>query len=696
LANSRASFPVSHLLTFSSDVIARPGQSRACGDQSILVTHLNPFLNPFFEPPCSREGPAMADTRQIVSWSLERKCAFRSGDEWYLPDRTRTQLAELQSVASARKDGRIAGGICVTAWTMGRDYDGESFDIPCSGFGIDERLARFGGLPAALSTCGACEANAKAGLGFDVAGCVGYFDARPDSEELDRHLWGVIRKHALEDELRAAFPVTTPLWYGFWINSPLRRLQAEFLKELLEAACDDDDRQDRHVQHFLNALEAAIRWELPLHVSLAPLGHTDFGIDTVFPHCPRCKANADVGRWKQSYPETPHTCQVCGHVFIPNEHHSSEPMHFNREADELHNQLGEAGYDEFLRAFLRQKGATAQQADEVIDNRKYGPLLRQIAAIRYRRQGTLQRLTSKRSQPTAATLPATLAVPLANHIDLEFVLVPAGTFLMGSSGTSDADRPNESPQHLVHIRQPFYMSRFPVTQAQWLAVMGKNPSMCTGDPQLPVDQVSWFDCQDFCERLCEKHKRIFLLPSEAEWEYACRAGTTTTYAFGDTLSPSQANFTPMAVQFGPPPADKQDQVRQLEAAAEADAAMLGMKPRARPKPVGSYEPNAWGLYDMHGNVEEWCEDVWHESYVGAPTDGSPWLDNEGRKPFCVTRGGWASATEFVCTSTSRRGIRADAGSRDKVDDETETPGLIQPFQWLLYIPYGLRVVCECP
>ncbi len=177
----------------------------------------------------------MADTRQIVRWSLERKCAFRTGDLWFLPDRTCTQLADLRTVAAAEGDGRNVGGVCVTSWTTAGDDSGNVHDIPYSGFRIEERLGPVGGLAAALATCRACEANAKTELGIDVAGCFGHLDVWPDSTELDGQLWGVIEQRNLERRLRAAFPVTTPLWYGFWINSPLQRVQVEFLHELLNA-----------------------------------------------------------------------------------------------------------------------------------------------------------------------------------------------------------------------------------------------------------------------------------------------------------------------------------------------------------------------------------------------------------------------------------------------------------------------------
>ena len=605
----------------------------------------------------------MADTRQIVRWSLERKCAFRSGNQWFLPDRTCTQLADLRTVASAEGDGRNVGGICVTSRTTERDNSGNVHDIPCSGFRIEERLGPVGGLSAAQATCRDCEANAKAGLGIDVAGCFGHLDAWPDSTELDGQLWGVIEQRNLEHRLRSAFPVTTPLWYGLWINSPLKRVQAEFLHELLNAACDHDDPQDKDVRHFLRALEAAVRWELPVHVSLAPLGHTDFGMYTVFPHCPRCKANAPVGRWKESYTTEPHECRVCGHTFNPDEHHSSERDEDDWDAHLLEEQLGEAGYEQFVRAFLLHRGCSPGQVDEVIDNKNNGPLLRRIAAVRQRRDATLRRLRGDTLPQADGKHPATVSVALADDLDMEFALIPAGEFRMGSP--SAEGKQTESPPHLVRIPRPFYIGCFPVTQAQWTAVMGKNPSKHRGDPQLPVDQVSWFECQEFCERLCQRHGRVFRLPSEAEWEYAYRAGTTTKYAFGDTLSPSQANFTPYAIRFGSPAADENAFVRQMELAAEVDEAKGGRN--AKPTPVGIYPPNAWGVYDMHGNVDEWCieqrlddgindrDDVFGDD---VPVDGRlcspPWAAGSRRGPVAPSCGRFHRSRPFPCGGSPPR------------------------------------------
>jgi formylglycine-generating enzyme required for sulfatase activity len=202
------------------------------------------------------------------------------------------------------------------------------------------------------------------------------------------------------------------------------------------------------------------------------------------------------------------------------------------------------------------------------------------------------------------------------------VLIPAGTFMMGSP---DIVGGNEHPQHQVTMRS-FYMGKYEVTQAQYRAVMGTKSGF-KGD-NLPVD-VSWDDAVEFCRRLSQMTGREYRLPSEAEWEYACRAGTTTDFAFGNSLSSEQANF---------------DGTLSYRGAAKGVY-------RRKTTPVGSFQPNAWGLYDMHGNVEEWCQDWYHEGYNGAPADGSAW--ESGGEPYRVLRGGGWNNDAYFLRSTAR-------------------------------------------
>lgn len=222
---------------------------------------------------------------------------------------------------------------------------------------------------------------------------------------------------------------------------------------------------------------------------------------------------------------------------------------------------------------------------------------------------------------------------------MEFVLIPPGKFLMGSmEGEGD-----ERPLRCVTIGHSFYLGRFEVKQAEWKAVMGGNPSKYIGD-DLPVQRVSWEMAHEFVEKLNGLNDGYtYRLPTEAEWEYACRAGTTTEFAFGTVIDTEQANFLRTPKDEGKGPA----------------------------APVMSFRPNAFGLYNMHGNVWEWCEDVWHYSYAGAPLDGSAWV-SDGVPAYRVQRGGSWRVTEQDLRSANR-------GRRER------TVG----YPW-----YGVRVVAE--
>ena len=186
-------------------------------------------------------------------------------------------------------------------------------------------------------------------------------------------------------------------------------------------------------------------------------------------------------------------------------------------------------------------------------------------------------------------------------LGMKFAWCPPGTFLMGSS-TSEEERENNEVQHRVTLTQGFLMGVTPVTQAQWQAVMGSNPSQFNGDDR-PVENVSWEDCQDYCQKLGVKTDKRFRLPTEAEWEYACRAGTTTPFHFGDTINTDLANY---------------DGTYTYGNGVEGPY-------REQTTPVGSFPANAWGLYDMHGNVWEWCQDrygPYPDGDIKDPTGGN--------------------------------------------------------------------------
>ncbi|TAF09840.1 MAG: serine/threonine protein kinase [Nostocales cyanobacterium] len=235
---------------------------------------------------------------------------------------------------------------------------------------------------------------------------------------------------------------------------------------------------------------------------------------------------------------------------------------------------------------------------------------------------------------------------LGNGVLLEMIAIRGGSFLMGSPENEPERLSSESPQHRVTI-QPFYMGKFTVTQAQWerVAVLPKiqqdlnpNPSRFSGKNR-PVEAVSWLDAQEFCARLSKATGKKYRLPSEAEWEYACRAGTNTPFYFGDNITNDLANYN------GNYP---------YNSGAKG-------KYRQQTTDVGSFPPNSFGLYDMHGNVWEWCEDDWHENYINAPVNGSAWI-NQSSKYNLLRGGSWISNARD-CRSANR-----GSGARDFRDD----------------------------
>ena len=242
----------------------------------------------------------------------------------------------------------------------------------------------------------------------------------------------------------------------------------------------------------------------------------------------------------------------------------------------------------------------------------------EFEAVTVDRQGEIiQRRTHKAQQ---------FVQDLGGGVLLEMVAVVGGTFWMGAQpGQGYAD---EYPRHSVVISS-FFVSKYPVTQEQWAAVMGWLPPCRCDGARRPVDRVSWKDAVAFCKRLTAQTGRGYRLPSEAEWEYACRARTMTAFYCGETITTGLANYVGEHTYLAEPQG-----VYRHEAT-----------------PVGNFPPNAFGLYDMHGNVWEWCADAWHASYDGAPLDGQVWEKGGTRRR--VLRGGSWHDPPDLCRSAAR-------------------------------------------
>jgi len=232
-------------------------------------------------------------------------------------------------------------------------------------------------------------------------------------------------------------------------------------------------------------------------------------------------------------------------------------------------------------------------------------------------------------------------IKLPEEAGLAMILIPGGTFTMGSPKSELGHERDEEPQHIVTL-EPFLMGEHLITQHQWRAVaslpkvereLDSNPSRFERGKfdghYCPVEGVSWDDAVEFCARLSAHSGQLYTLPSEAQWEYACRAGTESPFYFGDLLT-NKANYN----EFHKGPTD-----------------------------VGSFPPNAFGLYDMHGNVWEWCLDTGHDNYEGAPTDGNAWLTG-GDSSRRIVRGGSWTDDPRDCRSACRLRARLDKRSDD--------------------------------
>ena len=276
---------------------------------------------------------------------------------------------------------------------------------------------------------------------------------------------------------------------------------------------------------------------------------------------------------------------------------------------------------------------------------------------------------------------------LGNGIKLDMVLIPEGDFMMGAAEDELDSTDEERPQHQVTV-STFFMGRYPVTQEQWRAVaalpqvnreLKADPSRFKGDKR-PVEQVSWYEAIEFCQRLSQHTELKYTLPSEAEWEYACRSVISNQlsvtsrpltvdewnqkynqpFHFGATITTDLANYRGTDYQ-------------QFKWSGSYGEGPKG-KYREETTPVGTFPPNNFGLWDMHGNVWEWCEDLWHDNYQDAPTNGSSWTTNSNSSRYVLRGGSWNNIPN-LCRSAARY----DFGFPEYAFDDI-----------------GFRVVCRVP
>ena len=634
----------------------------------------------------------------------------------------------------------IVDGIWVTGKYWGSDSNENTVYIPSSGIKIAEIAEELGGWAQIRSNCANCEANVATPPNVKtsdlpvaanskpqslVGGCHGTLEVMyPQSGSLDELFWRVIQRHDLEGQLREAFQLTDPLWFGFWMDSPLNRQQCKSLLALLSRALPllwEKDPSDpisdpvfgdvqfafsdfnpaesygKEYAAFFRALEASINYDLPLHVHLPPPGHTDMGCYTIFAHCPRCKASADVPRWGEVQSET-YSCKVCQNEFDPASTASSESDDFDFDRGSLEKLLGDQ-YDPFVVSFGKKFGHPKEQMLDALDVHRDGPNKRKIQETRKRVKANLRQYSQKTLTSDFQRLRKEIVLELAPGVAIEFVLAPSGEFRMGEmpsvnemkelglaeaklddiiNGKYDPESDevvdsiswcSSVPVHTVNIKHPFYVAKFPVTQEQWEAIMGNNPSQCRF-PNHPVEQVDWFTAQEFCLSVSERLDRAVRLPSEAEWEYACRAGTTTRSYCGESVDQKNAN---------------------LVHDVDSENYLSGGKSKAQTTPVDQFPANPWGIHDMLGNVYEWCDDSWHENYKNAPTDGSAWIDEPERLEHSA-RGSAAYVIASRCSSGGRSFQRANCGAKPWAEEDGESDleihfGFGPEF-------FGLRLFCE--
>ena len=325
-----------------------------------------------------------------------------------------------------------------------------------------------------------------------------------------------------------------------------------------------------------------------------------------------------------------------------------EFSNFQQQIGDKENQVKElTGYCDNLQQQLQDKEVELNRINQQLFQKTEATnALQEELAIKLGEIDNLHQQITLENKKQDKSQAQTFTVDLGEKITLEIIAIPSGKFLMGTED-DEIERlckkhkveyfRAEKPQHEVTV-QAFYMGIYPVTQAQYQKIMGKNPSHFQGNDK-PVEQVSWDEAVEFCKKLSKQTGKEYRLPTEAEWEYACRAGTTTAYYFGEKITDNLVNYYGTVGKI---------------------------------TDVGQYPPNYFGLYDMHGLVWEWCQDDWHDNYENAPNDSKAW--GLGKSITKAIRGGSWGYYPYYCRSAYR-----DNYLRDVRNDN-----------------FGFRVVCVAP
>jgi rubredoxin len=362
--------------------------ANAChSDRSEVFKAADPDLNI-----SAATGACVADTRQIVYWALEFTCPLRSGDAVSDPNRANAAIQRAHLAADHFHEMSSESGLlrdaCVTSCIMEsvpselthndrkkqipnspgvpRKSAGatEYIHFPSGGFLISRELDSVGGVQGLISMCRYCPANASL---TGPAECAGILGQSPDSSELEKSLRFTIDRLGLQRDVEDVVLPTNPLWFGFWAKSPL----SDRVSDLIGIIFDDMIRQflprqsmdSLRLGAFARAAKIARDRHLPLHASMTPPGHTDFGHYTIFAHCPRCKAEANIERWQRRYPMETHACHVCGWNYSPAATTSSES--YDEEEPSLRDILGER-FPEFARSYLANRGSTLENAQRIV------------------------------------------------------------------------------------------------------------------------------------------------------------------------------------------------------------------------------------------------------------------------------------------------------------------------------------------